>query len=252
MTTMTISDRLVQGKMCRCCRQWKPHNQFPCLAPADDTTPLRFLLKYGFTNYCNACRCDDHANENFAARDDAIERNQFPWQVSWARETERRSKEQRRQWEQAGGKKITASEWQELKKQHEHRCLWCGRAEPEITLVKDHIVAVSAGGRNDLLNIQPLCQSCNATKSDETLDLRDSVKRQDRIANWHARRGIGSLVLAEQALGVSVAAATRIVGMSRTSLYRRIRCGNLRTMRRGGQILIPHAEINRLLCASST
>jgi len=42
--------------------------------------------------------------------------------------------------------------------------LYCGRQEPLITLTRDHIIPVSAGGHNTKSNIQGLCVSCNSKK----------------------------------------------------------------------------------------
>jgi len=59
---------------------------------------------------------------------------------------------------------FTEDEWALLKRQYHHRCLCCGRQEPDIKLTKDHIVPLSKGGTNWIANIQPLCRSCNSKK----------------------------------------------------------------------------------------
>lgn len=65
-----------------------------------------------------------------------------------------------------------SSEWRELKESHNNTCLCCGKREPEIKIVPDHIVALAKGGRNDIKNIQPLCQTCNLKKGVQTIDYR--------------------------------------------------------------------------------
>jgi hypothetical protein len=49
-------------------------------------------------------------------------------------------------------------------------CLCCGSTE-NISL--DHIVPVSKNGKNKLNNLQPLCVSCNSSKSTEIIDYRN-------------------------------------------------------------------------------
>ncbi len=62
-------------------------------------------------------------------------------------------------------------EWENLKSKHNNQCVnpSCGKKEPEIKLTRDHIIPVSYGGRDDILNIQPLCKSCNSKKHTLTI-----------------------------------------------------------------------------------
>jgi len=68
----------------------------------------------------------------------------------------------------------TQEEWEELKSQYNYTCPCCGRAEPEITLTRDHVVPRSmrwngASNLDDIENIQPLCSSCNRKKGDRSI-----------------------------------------------------------------------------------
>lgn len=72
----------------------------------------------------------------------------------------------------AAGGSFTAGEWRALCVLYDHTCLCCGRREPEITLVADHVVPLSKNGSNDIGNIQPLCFSCNSRKYNRTIDYR--------------------------------------------------------------------------------
>ena len=63
----------------------------------------------------------------------------------------------------------TLSEWEALKMKYRYMCLCCKKREPEIKLTEDHIVPLSKGGRNDIDNIQPLCQACNTRKKDKRI-----------------------------------------------------------------------------------
>jgi 5-methylcytosine-specific restriction endonuclease McrA len=69
--------------------------------------------------------------------------------------------------------KLELAEWQALKAAYEQKCLACGRCEPEIKLVPDHVVPLISGGSNYVENIQPLCEICNKRKNARTIDYRD-------------------------------------------------------------------------------
>lgn len=67
------------------------------------------------------------------------------------------------------------AQWKELKRRYDYTCLACGRREPEIELTRDHIVPLLNGGTDDIENIQPLCRSCNSSKSAKAVDYRQYV-----------------------------------------------------------------------------
>lgn len=71
-----------------------------------------------------------------------------------------------------GGGTITAADFRWLKSVCNYACLCCGKKEPEIKLTLDHVVALARGGSNTIGNAQVLCGSCNARKSDKTIDYR--------------------------------------------------------------------------------
>lgn len=72
------------------------------------------------------------------------------------------------------GGRFTLTEWQQLCAFYDHRCLCCGERKP---LSPDHVIPVSKGGPNTINNIQPLCETCNKSKSNKTIDYRTSHVR---------------------------------------------------------------------------
>lgn len=75
--------------------------------------------------------------------------------------------QKRRAWKQASGGSHTTDQWKTLVAQYDHRCAYCKEQKP---LTRDHIVALSRGGTNDISNILPACLSCNSSKGTKTLD----------------------------------------------------------------------------------
>lgn len=63
----------------------------------------------------------------------------------------------------------TTKEWQELKEKSGNKCVFCHRAEADVTLSADHIVPLTKGGTNFIENIQPLCRSCNSKKGNRLI-----------------------------------------------------------------------------------
>lgn len=94
----------------------------------------------------------------------------------------------RRARERGNGGSYTALEWKQLKSFYRNMCLGCGKSEQQLKridrkLVPDHVLPIAKGGRNDILNIQPLCHGrngCNNHKSAKHIDYRPTVPRQRR------------------------------------------------------------------------
>lgn len=99
-----------------------------------------------------------------------------------------------------------ASAW--IKFYYDYTCLCCGKKEPEIRLVIDHIVPKSKRGPHTVGNAQPLCVRCNAIKGTKAIDYRTltsslagelaptllgSVKQEHHITYQHQYRKCGKI-----------------------------------------------------------
>lgn len=89
----------------------------------------------------------------------------------WARKNrDKRNANQRVRRSQGGG----LGTWGRLRldvfELHGERCLRCGSTE---RIEIDHVVPVALGGVNKIENLQPLCRTCNASKSDKVIDYRE-------------------------------------------------------------------------------
>ncbi len=60
----------------------------------------------------------------------------------------------------------TAEEWRAILEHFNYQCAKC---QSTSDLTKDHIIPLSKGGSNEVENLQPLCRSCNAKKSNKIL-----------------------------------------------------------------------------------
>ncbi len=86
---------------------------------------------------------------------------------------------------------VSEREWRDCLAEHDGRCAYCLR--PHTRLTMDHVVAVSAGGLNEIGNIVPACKSCNSRKGNRPiwLMLRQSSS-SGRIGIEIHRQLIGS------------------------------------------------------------
>jgi 5-methylcytosine-specific restriction endonuclease McrA len=77
----------------------------------------------------------------------------------------------------------TEAEWETLKAKYNYTCLRCGHREPAIVLTRDHVIPLTQGGSDWIINIQPLCHTCNSSKNNKSIDYR---------VNWHPTGDISS------------------------------------------------------------
>ena len=68
----------------------------------------------------------------------------------------------------------------EVFKRDSFTCQYCGRSAPDALLEIDHIMPVSKGGDNSLLNLITSCQDCNRGKTNRELSDDSAVKVQKK------------------------------------------------------------------------
>jgi len=77
----------------------------------------------------------------------------------------------------------------EVFKRDSFNCQYCGKSAPDVVLHIDHIVPVSKGGSNDIMNLITSCQDCNLGKSNNKLDDNTVVeKRKEQADRLQERR----------------------------------------------------------------
>ena len=77
----------------------------------------------------------------------------------------------------------------EVFKRDSFKCHYCGATAPDVLLQIDHIEPVSKGGDNDIMNLITACATCNAGKSDKTLDDKSAlIKQRAQLEDLQERR----------------------------------------------------------------
>jgi 5-methylcytosine-specific restriction endonuclease McrA len=139
---------------------------------------------YKGTRRCKACNLQRN-RDTYACMPEVYAQKRLAWYTAnretaitaskrWAQANPERAnlnsrlKKQRRR---AAGV-LTAAEWNEIKARYNHRCLACGSSA---SLTIDHVVPISKGGLNTMVNVQPLCGTCNSSKATKTIDYRPAT-----------------------------------------------------------------------------
>jgi 5-methylcytosine-specific restriction endonuclease McrA len=150
-----------RGKKCSQCGEWKPLTEF---------FKNRRVKRDGRVAHCKDCfrRLYDRPRSEIRKTRAA---NWNAANVERVRYLRRKATAKRHGY---GGEVFSDIEWLYLKAHYGFRCLQCGRSEPDITLVPDHITPASKGGSHAIDNIQPLCRDCNYQKGARHADYRYS------------------------------------------------------------------------------
>lgn len=69
----------------------------------------------------------------------------------------------------------------EVFKRDSFRCQYCGRSAPDVVLNLDHVVPVSKGGDNDIMNLVTSCVECNGGKGAVMLDDNSVIEKQKKM-----------------------------------------------------------------------
>jgi hypothetical protein len=79
------------------------------------------------------------------------------------------------------------SDFMHIARRFNYRCAYCN-TKPDHQLQPDHVIALSKSGPNSVNNLLPSCLSCNASKSDLSLDewdaRRERLNLPPRITTW--------------------------------------------------------------------
>jgi len=71
---------------------------------------------------------------------------------------------------------FTAAQWNELVERFESKCYYCRKPGK---MTRDHFIALSQGGDNNIRNIVPACKSCNSAKKD-----KDAIRFMAELHGW--------------------------------------------------------------------
>jgi len=91
----------------------------------------------------------------------------------------------------------------EVFKRDSFKCQYCGRSAPEVVLHVDHIVPVSEGGSNDMLNLITSCELCNLGKSNIELSDNSAVVKRKKQADELQERREQMQMMIEWQMGLS-------------------------------------------------
>lgn len=77
----------------------------------------------------------------------------------------------------------------EIFKRDSFKCQYCGQEAPDVILEVDHIIPVSKGGENELMNLITSCFDCNRGKGKRKINDNDVLKKQkEQLKEINKRR----------------------------------------------------------------
>lgn len=122
------------------------------------------LKQWAKSNRCRSCRNKFYRKNNpdFYAKEKARIRRYN--KTKKGREVSRNRVRNRRAKLAQVKNTLTAREWQEVLKQYDCKCVYCGSSK---NIEMDHIIPISKNGPHTKNNVIPACRRCNSKKSNK-------------------------------------------------------------------------------------
>lgn len=99
--------------------------------------------------------------------------------------------------EETKRKSITKKIRFEVFKRDSFTCQYCGQMAPDVVLEVDHIIPVSQGGKNEVLNLVTSCFDCNRGKGKDKLNEKNEIlKQQKQLKEMSEKREQMKMLLA--------------------------------------------------------
>ena len=166
--------RGVQQKFDRCreCKCVKKRNFSRMCGPCFKAYVVKLRERdpsFGIYDRCSACGASKKADSATYCRPcGRVKQNERYKRIPYASlECSRR----RRQLQRTTVGSYTQAEWEAVVRKQKGRCADCGIKVKRLTV--DHIVPISKGGTNYIINIRGLCRSCNSRKGARENGLRE-------------------------------------------------------------------------------
>lgn len=121
--------------------------------------------------FCKLCYQKDYNKRYYAEHTDAERARKKEWYYSDRQkhsDIEVAHQHRRRAKKDGLPHDFTLEQWEEVLKEYEYRCAYCGKGLGEVDLLQEHKVPASRGGGYTRDNIVPACPECNLKKGSMT------------------------------------------------------------------------------------
>ena len=104
-------------------------------------------------------------SERYESRKESVLLKKKEWRAN-NKDKQTLQSEKRRAREANTSNSLTQEEWEYIKVYFENKCAYCGK---DLSLERDHVIALTKGGGLEYGNIVPACKSCNSSKGNKDL-----------------------------------------------------------------------------------